>query len=58
MHLGSGIAVAVVQAGSYTCDSTLAWELPYASSAALKKTKQNKTKNRSVNNGTYLKELL
>ena len=40
----SSIAVAIVQAGSYSSYLTLAWELPYAVGVALKNTKQNKTK--------------
>ena len=43
MQLGSHVAVALVWAGGYSSDWTLAWELPYASSTALEKTKQNKT---------------
>ena len=35
-QLGSCVAVAVVQAGSRSSDSTLAWEPPYAVGAALK----------------------
>ena len=47
MRLRSGVAVAVLQAHSCTFDSTLSWEPPYSSSAALKsknKTKQKTTK--------------
>ena len=40
MLLGSHIAVAVVQASSCSSDSTLAWELPYATGAALKEKKK------------------
>ena len=36
-RLGYSVAVAVVQAGSCSSDSFLAWELPYASGTALKK---------------------
>ena len=44
MRLGSHIAVAVVEAGSCSSIQSLAFELPCAMGAALKKTKQNKTK--------------
>ena len=43
-RLGSHIAVAVVQAGGYSSDSTLAWEPPYALGAALKSKKQKEKK--------------
>ena len=43
-RLGSHIAVAVVQTGSRGFDSTLVWELPYASGAALKSKKKKKKK--------------
>ena len=35
--LRSRIAMTVVQAGSDSSDSTLAWELPYAAGAAVKR---------------------
>ena len=37
--LGSGVAVAGVQACNCSSHSTLAWERPYATGVALKKTK-------------------
>ena len=37
MWLRYRVAVAVAQASSYSSDSTLAWEPPYAMGAALKK---------------------
>ena len=37
MNSGFSVAVAVAKAGSYSSDSTLAWELPYATGAALKR---------------------
>ena len=37
MRLRSSVAVAVVEAGSYSSDSPLAWELSYATCVALKK---------------------
>ena len=43
-RLGSGVAVAVVQAGSCSSDSTSAWELPYAAGVALKSKKKKKKK--------------
>ena len=43
-RLGSGVAVAVVQAGSCSSDSTPAWEPLYATSMALKSKKQKKKK--------------
>ena len=43
MRLGSDVAVAVANAGSYSSDWTLAWELPCAMSAA-PKSKQKKKK--------------
>ena len=39
MGLRIFVIVAVVQAGRYSSDSTLAWELPYAVGAALKRQK-------------------
>jgi len=36
MQLGSGMAVAVVEASSFSSDLTLAWEPPYAAGAAIK----------------------
>ena len=46
MQLGSGVAVAMVWAGSCTPIRSLAWELPYATGKDFKKMKQNKqTKN-------------
>ena len=41
---GSGVAVAVVQASSYSSDSTPAWEPPYATGAAIRKPKKRKTR--------------
>ena len=38
MQLGYSVAVTVAVAGICSSDSTLAWELPYAAGAALKKT--------------------
>ena len=40
MWLGSRVAVPVAKAGSYSSDSTLAWEPPYTVGAALKKKKR------------------
>ena len=42
MWLGSGIAVAVAQASAVALIQPLAWEWPYATGAALKKTKDKK----------------
>ena len=39
MWLRSGVAVAVAQVGAATPLQPLAWELPYATDAALKKKK-------------------
>ena len=47
MRLRSCVAVAVAYAGGYSSDSTLAWEPPYAASAALKDTPPPKKKVRS-----------
>ena len=47
MGLGSCIAVAVVQAGRYSSDSTLAWDPPYTTSMALKRPKKKKKKKKS-----------
>ena len=44
MQLGYGVAVAVVWASGYRSDSTLAWELPYAEGATLKRPKKKKKK--------------
>jgi len=41
-QLGFYIAVAVVWVNSYSFDSTLAWELPYAIDEDLKKGKKKK----------------
>ena len=40
----SGVAVAVVETGSYSSDLTPAWELPYATGAALKNKKSKKVR--------------
>ena len=40
MRLGSGVAAAVVQAGSYSPIKLLAWESAYAVGAALKSKKK------------------
>ena len=42
MRLGSGIAVAMVQPEAVAPIRPLAWELPYAANAALKKFKNQK----------------
>ena len=42
MQLRSGVAVAVVWAGSCSSNSPLAWELPYAIAVALKSKRQQK----------------
>ena len=42
MPLGSGVAVAVVEAGGYSSDRTLAWEPPYAAGAAQEIAKKKK----------------
>ena len=42
MRLRSYIAVAVAVAGSYSLIRLLAWELPYATGAALKRQKRKK----------------
>ena len=47
-QLRSGVAVAVVKAGSYSSDLTLAWEFPHAAGAALK----NKQTNKKIKNGS------
>ena len=47
MQLGSGIAMAVVQAGSCSSDSPPAWESPYALGVSKKRKKQNKTKQKT-----------
>ena len=47
MQLGSGIAVVVAWAGSYSSDLTPALELPFVACAALKK-KEKKRKLRQV----------
>ena len=39
-EFGPGVAVAVLQAGSYSSEQLLAWELPYAASVGLKSKKQ------------------
>ena len=44
MQLGSCVAVAVVQAGSCSSNSTLAWEPPYAMGVTLKRQRQKKIK--------------
>ena len=46
--LGSGIAVAVVQAGSCSCDLTAAQEIPYASGSVLKRKKRKKKKKEEI----------
>ena len=38
--LGSQVTMAVAQASSYSSNSTLAWELPYAVGTALKEEKK------------------
>ena len=43
MQLGSRVAVALAQAGSYTPIRPLAWEPLYAAGAALEKTKKKRT---------------
>ena len=45
-RLGSGVAVAVAEAGSCSSKSTLAWELPYEMGVALKN-KESKNKQRT-----------
>lgn len=45
MWLGSGIAVAVVQASSCSSHSTHSWESPYAAGEALKRQTKNTNKN-------------
>ena len=58
MQLGSGIAVAVVQAGSYNSDQTpsLAWEPSYAVGVALKSKTNKQTNNSKYNkNNNYRK---
>ena len=58
--LGSRVVVAVEQAGTRSSDSTPAWELPYATGAALKTNKQNifkllvKIAPQSLDNPIYL----
>ena len=47
-RLGSGVAVAVVQAGSCSSNSTPSLELPYATGVALKNRKQNKRNDKPV----------
>ena len=42
MWLRSSIAVTVAQAGSYSSDSTLTWELAYAIGSALKRQRKRK----------------
>ena len=42
MGLRSGVAVAVVEAGSCSPIPPQAWELPYAAGAALKKKKKKR----------------
>ena len=44
MQLGSGVAMALVQAGSCSPIQPLAWELPYAMNAALKKKEKDQIK--------------
>ena len=44
MRLGSGVAVALVQASGYSSDSTPSLGPPHATGAALKKTKDKKKK--------------
>ena len=41
------VAMAVVQAGSCSSDSISAWELPYATGAALKKKEKERKKERN-----------
>ena len=52
MRLGSDVAVAVVKAGGYSSDLTPAWELPYASGAALKKDKNKRFMHPYVHSST------
>ena len=47
--LGSRVAVAVVQAGSYGSCSTLAWELPYATGVTVKR--ENEKEDRRPSGG-------
>ena len=42
MRLGSLVTMTVVEASTCISDSTLAWELPYAVGAALKKKRRKK----------------
>ena len=42
MWLGSGVAVALAQAGGYSSNWTPAWEPPHAAGAALEKTESQK----------------
>ena len=44
MWLGSGIAVAVVQTSTAASIPPLAWELPYAAGATIKREKKKKKK--------------
>ena len=48
MRLRSYIAVAVAVAGSYSLIRLLAWELPYAAGAALKRQKRKKKKRKAM----------
>jgi len=48
MHSGFSVAVAVAKAGSYSSDSTLAWELPYATGAALKRKNKIRRKKKKI----------
>ena len=48
MRLGSRVAVALVQAGGYSSDSTPAWEPPYAMGAAQRNSKKTKKINNKV----------
>ena len=45
MQLGSGIAVALAQAGGYSSNSTPSWEPPYATDISLIKKKRKEKKN-------------
>ena len=47
MQLGSGIAVAVVQPSAAAPIQPLAWELPYATYAALNRRKEKKEQNKT-----------
>ena len=50
MRLGSHVAVAVSEAGSYTLIQPLAWEPPYTAATALEKAKRQKKKKKKKKN--------